>query len=71
MLHIGNLIRQVFLSQGRSIKWFAEKLNCDRTNIYKIFRKEKIDTDLLQHICVILEHDFFLDISNVLRMSKN
>ena len=41
--------------------WFANMLHCDRTNVYKIFRKKSIDTHLLENICVILRHNFFLD----------
>ena len=67
-MHVGNKINEVVREQGRSIKWFAERLNCDRSNVYKIFRKPSIDTDLLQHICIILEHDFFLDVSNEMKV---
>ena len=45
--------------QRRSVSWFARELYCDRTNVYKLFRKESIDTLLLFRISTVLSHDFF------------
>ena len=70
-MHVGSLIRKVVDEQGRNIKWLAEKLNCDRSNIYKIFRRENIDTNLLNRFCEILDHNFFLDLSNEIQQSPN
>ena len=61
MVHIGRLIEQELRRQGRTVTWFANMLHCDRTNVYKIFKKESIDTQLLENICIILRHNFFLD----------
>ena len=47
----------------RAPSWLAKKINCDRTNIYKIFQRPSIDTELLSRISKALEHDFFLDLS--------
>ena len=62
-MHIGQHIEKIFREQGRSVKWFAEKLSYDRRNIYKIFRKESIDTALLQKISILLNHNFFKDLA--------
>ena len=59
MVHIGQLIEQELRRQRRSVSWFAKELYCDRTNVYKLFRKESIDTLLLYRISCILFHDFF------------
>ena len=59
MIHIGSLIEQELRRQERSVSWFARKLHCDRTNIYKIFKKQSIDTQLLEKISNILQHNFF------------
>ena len=61
MIHIGSLIEQELRRQDRSVTWFATELRCDRTNIYKVFKKKSIDTKLLEDISVILQHNFFLD----------
>lgn len=59
MIHIGNIIKEELENQERTVTWFAEKLYCDRTNAYKIFKKQSIDTDLLLRISQILHKDFF------------
>lgn len=59
MIHIGQLIEAELHRQERSVTWFAKKLYCDRTNVYKIFKKQSIDTELLWRISVILDCNFF------------
>ena len=59
MIHIGKKIEEVFRRQGRSSSWLAERLCCDRTNIYSIFKRESIDTAMLVKISRLLNHDFF------------
>ena len=66
MIHIGHLIEEELLRQERSAAWLARKLYCDRTNIYKIFKRESIDTDLLLRISKALNHNFFQGYNNVL-----
>ena len=61
MIHIGSLIEQELRRQDRSVTWLAGELHCDRTNVYKVFKKKSIDTRLLVDISVILQHNFFLD----------
>lgn len=60
---IGQLIKAELERQERSVVWFARHLNCDRTNIYRIFNKESIDTSLLFRISIILNHNFFSDLA--------
>lgn len=64
-MHIGKRIKDVFGWQpkGRTVTWFAEQLNCHRVNVYDIFNRTTIDTELLRRISVILDHDFFKDLS--------
>lgn len=61
MIHIGQAIEEELRRQGRSVTWFAARLYCDRTNVYKIFRKRSIDTETFYRISMILGHDFFRD----------
>ena len=58
-IHIGKLIRDIMRLQGRTPSWLARQLHCDRTNIYKIYNRASIDTDLLQRISKALSYDFF------------
>lgn len=60
---IGTIIKEEFERQERSISWFARKLNCDRSNVYRLFQKHSIDTALLQRISIILNRDFFAELS--------
>ena len=59
MIHIGSIIKKRFEDQGVSASWLAKQLCCNRTNVYSIFKRESIDTALLEKISVILNHDFF------------
>lgn len=64
MIHIGKRIEAVLRDRERTVAWFARKLYCNRQNVYDIFKRESIDTTLLQRISVILEHNFFKDLSD-------
>lgn len=70
MKSIGSLIKEELEKQERSVSWFARKLACDRSNIYRLFQKESIDTNLLARISIILKHDFFADLSRYYLQSK-
>ena len=59
MVDIGKEIRAELRRQGRSAVWLAEKLNCNRANIYNIFNRRTIDTELLERISLILQRNFF------------
>ena len=58
-LHIGKIIKVELARQGRSITWLAEQLDYSRQNVYKVFSRKWIYTDLLLKICDILDYDFF------------
>lgn len=58
-IHIGKEIKAELLRQERGVSWLAEKLHCDRTNVYDIFKREGIDTRLLERISIILHRNFF------------
>lgn len=70
MIHIGQQIKAELARQERGVSWFARKLAYDRSNIYRLFQKESIDTLLLKRISHILNHDFFADLSDTLRNEK-
>lgn len=50
--------------QERTPTWLAKKINCERPNVYYIFKQESINTDLLLKICRALKTDFFALYSN-------
>jgi len=57
--NIGSLIKAELERQERTVSWFARKLCCDRSNIYKLFQRSTIDTELLLRISKILNYNFF------------
>ncbi len=59
--HIGKLIKTELSQQGRSITWLSLQVNCSRENLYKLFMRPWINTDLLFQISKALGHDFFKD----------
>lgn len=63
MIHIGELIKQRLCEIERGPAWLAKKINCDRTNIYKIFQRASIDTELLARISKALDYNFFIELS--------
>lgn len=66
-MEIGKLIKKRLDAQGHTVIWLSEQLACSRTNVYKIFDKDHLDTRLLMRICEILEYDFFKVLSERLR----
>ena len=66
MIHIGQLIKMELEAQERTPTWLAKKINCDRTNIYRIFDRESIDTALLSRISSALNKNFFEELAQQL-----
>ena len=60
MIHIGKLIEEEMKRRERTPVWLAKKINCERPNVYYIFRQESINTDLLLRISRALNHNFFI-----------
>lgn len=69
-IFIGKSIEYELRTQERSVVWLARKLNCNRTNIYKIFNRSTIDTELLLKISNVLQRNFFEEYTNRLDFSK-
>lgn len=71
MKPIGILIKEELEKQERSVSWFARKLSCDRSNVYRLFQKGSIDTHLLARISLILNRDFFSELSADMHLSDS
>lgn len=61
-VHIGQMVKSVFDRSGMTVAEFARQINCERTNIYTIFRRRTIDVELLVKISYILDHNFLDDV---------
>jgi plasmid maintenance system antidote protein VapI len=69
--HIGRLVKSRLNEEGWKVKWLAEKIDCERDNIYKIFERASIDTGLLLRISIALTTDFFAYLSDYYKSIKN
>lgn len=58
-MHIGKKVKEVWRGSRMKGTEFAAAINKDRQVIYDIFKRETIDTGLLQKIGKVLDHDFF------------
>jgi hypothetical protein len=58
-LHIGSEIRKRAKKKGMRADTMAKLLNVSTPNIYKIYERESMDTDLLARICEVLDYNFF------------
>ncbi len=59
MISIGQLIHAKLNEKGRTVVWLSSQIPCSRQNLYKVFKKDCIDTEMLMRISQILEYDFF------------
>lgn len=60
---IGKQIKTIMRDKNLTTSWLAEQIPCDRSNIYNIFKRDDINTALLQRISVVLNYDFFMYVS--------
>ena len=58
-IHIGEKIKEIIEKRGMGKSELARRLNMSSTNVHKIFKRETIDTGLLENISLLLEHNFF------------
>lgn len=58
-MHIGNQIKMKMKEKKKSVVWLANELGYSHINIYKIFDKRSIDSNILLRISTILDFDFF------------
>ena len=70
-MHIGQKIKEVMQLRHRSVIWVAQQIACERTNVYNIFAREDISTGLLRQLSIILEYDFFKDLSADIKKEKS
>ena len=62
-INVGQLVKEELRRQKHNADWLAEQLHCDRSNVYHIFHRNDISTELLRNISRVLKHDFFQDLS--------
>ena len=60
-VHVGKMIEAELDRQGRSVAWLAKEIYCEKSNIYKMFKRKSIDLLQLIHISEVLQHNFLRD----------
>jgi len=58
-IHIGKMIQNKMDEDGRKASWLAEKLYCNRNNIYRIYQQEHINPEQLIQISIHLKINLF------------
>jgi len=56
---IGVLILKKLEENGQAVSWLAKKVHSNRSNFYRILKRNHLDTDLLMNISHVLNFDFF------------
>lgn len=63
MIHIGKIIEEELRRQRRTVRWLAGELYLDRSNAYRLLRRQSIDTEMLVRVSRVLGRDFFAEYS--------
>ena len=58
-IHIGHLIQVQLKADKRSVGWLSREIGCTRNNVYKIFNKASLDSDLIFRIAKAMNFNFF------------
>lgn len=59
---IGQLIEERVKAQKLNVTEFAKLIGTERSNVYDIFKRSSIDTELLKKIGHVLHYDFFQEL---------
>lgn len=60
-VHVGEMIQAELKKQGKTVNWLANEIFCEKSNIYKLFRRKSIDLEQLMRISEALQHNFLKD----------
>jgi len=59
-IHIGEVIKETVHQKKMNVTEFAKKINYTRRNVYKIFNKSSIETEVLVKISEVLNENLFI-----------
>lgn len=62
-VHVGEMVAEVMYQQHISKHDFAESIGTDRSNVYRILKKDSIETNQLYRYSKELKHNFFRDLA--------
>lgn len=58
-IHLGREISAMMKKRGITAEDMAERLDMDKSNVYNIFRRAKLDAELLAMLSRELDYNFF------------
>jgi len=61
-IHIGSIIKQKVAESSMKTQEFADRIDCERTTVYDIYKRKSIDSELLIRISAALNFDFYNEI---------
>jgi hypothetical protein len=61
-IHIGSIIRTKIAERGFSEVELSKLLHCHPSNVYDMYKRKSINTDLLWKFSIILDYNFFSNI---------
>jgi DNA-binding Xre family transcriptional regulator len=67
---IGKQIQAVVKKRGMKVEELAKRINVSKPNVYDIYRRNTIDTGLLERLCKVLDHNFFETYANKYRTQQ-
>ncbi|GAL83469.1 putative DNA-binding protein [Sporocytophaga myxococcoides] len=70
MVKIGVIIKEKLEERGQSGKWLAQKVVMTKQNMYNIFNRNSVNSDLLYNICKAMNYDFFKFYSDALAVEN-
>lgn len=56
---IGQEVKKIVKKRGFTVEEMASALNVSKPNIFDIYRRQTIDTGLLERLCKVLNYNFF------------
>lgn len=68
-IHFGKMILKELQKQRLSVAWFAKEMSYTRGNMYKILKRDHLNTDFVIRASKKLNHDFFHDVSEIIKIS--
>jgi predicted transcriptional regulator len=69
-VHIGKCIKKRLKERNISISDFSGLLHTDKSNVYRLFQKKDINTEMLIRISNLLNYNFFAEFIDINEMTN-
>ena len=69
-VHIGEVIQKVAKERNVCMRDLADAVGCSPKNIYKIFKKQNVNTEVLLRLSIFLKYDFFAEFSKSIHFGE-